>query len=466
MRMGKLESTRSCYHLQREMHCRGCRHLVAALAAMCVLAVTLNTARVTRSRRLTSSSTVVLSSHARRFPDAESLQPLLQAAAPAAALAAASPSASDRTVATTVPAAPVLLVNCSGTPHLELWGALVQPGDSNEQASASECCRSCREYEPTPDTLNGAQCNTWVYHPLNRQCWLKHQKPEELKHALAAIARGGGTKSPWVSGVNLEERPCTSCVVPASYEGCISKDRCNTSRACGSPAIDGYSHVVRRVAASRARAHADVAREQAITLEQAARAGGATPPERSLSRSLAPTLPQVPRAYSARAGRTQDNKCLTNSPTAVLYRALLSNGTRLVGVSEMNADYDGLGVRWGINHKKETWEQCEAACSAHNEGGRRAGAGPFNSLPCNAWTWCSRPKCFEPDAHSHSFGDCWLKFTELPWAPEVNMRTPMLKSFMRRHQKQMIDGVPWHAGALIPPWMKLGPGTWGPRAFW
>ena len=94
------------------------------------------------------------------------------------------------------------------------------------------------------------------------------------------------------------------------------------------------------------------------------------------------------------------------------------------------------------------------------------GGGPFGGLPCNVWTWCSQPVCFEPDAHKHSFGDCWHKFTELPEAPEVNMRHPMRASFMQRHRNQMKDGVTWHSGALLPPGVKWTNGTWGPRAYW
>jgi len=46
-------------------------------------------------------------------------------------------------------------------------------------------------------------------------------------------------------------------------------------------------------------------------------------------------------------------------------------------------------------------------------------AANFELLPCNAFAWCSEEECFEPDAHKHSKGDCWLKFTEGPAAPEV-----------------------------------------------
>ena len=295
---------------------------------------------------------------------------------------------------------------CDGAPHTELWGAVVHPGNENLQASAADCCTSCRAYEPTLDVLSGGQCNTWVYNPTTRHCWLKHQKEAELTKAAATVAarqRAGGTgTSPWHSGVWLEHKACADCVAPAVYNGCIGKDRCNTSRACGSPAIDGYSHV--------------------------------------------------------------DPRCFESSPTARLYQRLVAAKAVLHAVSEQHADYDGLGVRWGIGHKKQTWRECEQACRDHTPA---ASGGPFARLPCNVWTWCSRTKCFEPDAHKHSFGDCWLKFTENPEAPEVNMRTPgMRAAFMKRHRADMVDGVSWVSGALLAPGVRFTNGTWGPRAYW
>ena len=300
----------------------------------------------------------------------------------------------------------------NGTAHVELWGSLVLAGTDNEQPTAADCCRSCAEYEPTLDVLNGAQCNAWVWHLTEpHACWLKYQKPEELPHALKRVREGPppNSKVPWASGVNQQIKPCADCIAPTNYNGCIGKDRCNTSRACGSPAIDGYSHV--------------------------------------------------------------EPKCIAKSPTALLYKKLFEEGTKLVAYHDLAADYDGLGVKWGIGHYKATWQECEEACRSFNP---KTGGGPFVGLPCNVWTWCSRKKCFEPDAHSHSFGDCWLKFTELPESPEVNQRTPsssetsgeMKPSFMRRHKNQMVGGCSWVSGALLAPGAKMTNGTWGPRAYW
>ena len=80
---------------------------------------------------------------------------------------------------------------------------------------------------------------------------------------------------------------------------------------------------------------------------------------------------------------------------------------------------------------------------------------------------CSQPHSFEPAAHKHAFGDYWLKFSE---APEVNMRVPMLKSYMQRHRKELptheAKHFPWWSGVLLLAGTRLSNGTWGPRAFW
>ena len=299
------------------------------------------------------------------------------------------------------------LGNCTGLVRAELWGGLVMHGGSNTQPTAGECCRSCREYEPSLDVLDGAQCTSWVWHPTRHECWLKHQPRADLEQSARRLlaAPESERKNAWTSGIVVGAKPCATCTPPERYNGCVTKRLCNTSRACGSPAIDGYAHV--------------------------------------------------------------DSECLEVSPTARQYAALLASGSALVGHHEEGLDLDGLGVRWGIGHTKSTWEQCEAACRAHRPTpADKPRQGPFSRLPCNVWTWCAQPKCFEPDAHTHSFGDCWLKFSELPESPEVNMRTPMLRTYMQRHRKEMAAGFPWVSGVLLPEGVELTNGTWGPRAYW
>lgn len=101
--------------------------------------------------------------------------------------------------------------------------------------------------------------------------------------------------------------------------------------------------------------------------------------------------------------------------------------------------------------------------------------GLFGALPCNAWVWCpvGVKRCFEPDAHTHTGGDCWLKFTEVPEAVEVNARGTMEDpattrdgvTFKTRH-KDAHDIVPWVSGVLLPAGVVPTNGTWGPRAQW
>lgn len=300
---------------------------------------------------------------------------------------------------------------CTGRSHLELWGDLIENGRDNEQPTAADCCKSCRLFDPDPDVANGRQCNVWVWHPERRECWLKHQRAPDLNVSAkraTEVAPAAGT--PWTSGVWLGVKPCTACTIPRRFNGCISKSLCNTSRSCGSPAVDGYAHV--------------------------------------------------------------DVKCFEASSTARQYASLLSDGTPLVAFHELGADFDGLGVHWGIGHTKQTWEECEQSCRAHRPS---ASGGAFSRLPCNTWTWCGATRCFEPDAHSHAFGDCWLKFQEIPGQPEVNQRSPgMLARWRKRHRHEMArapflvsdDNVTWVSGVLLPPGEELGTGTWGPRAYW
>ena len=141
---------------------------------------------------------------------------------------------------------------------------------------------------------------------------------------------------------------CTDCVPPREYRGCISKDLCNTSHACGSPAIDGYSHV-------------EVYPSPNLNPNRYLRL------RLSLSLTLTPTLTltlTITLSLTLTLSLTQVD-CLEASPTAKLYLELLARGTKLTPVHELQADYDGLGVRWGIGHNHPNWQACEAACVAH-----------------------------------------------------------------------------------------------------
>lgn len=174
-----------------------------------------------------------------------------------------------------------------------------------------------------------------------------------------------------------------------------------TSRVCGSPAVDGYAHIK---------------------------------PE-----------------------------CLHASKTAQWWEEVKPDPfTDLVAHIEHNADYDGVAVAWGINNKKRNVEECARACREHKPNPQDTG---FGSLPCNAFVFCADTVCFEPDAHKHTEGDCWLKFTEGPASPEVNMRGKITVDQKERHPTAP-EMVQWHAGVLLPRNVKLTNGTWSPRYYW
>eukprot|EP00798_Chlamydomonas_sp_ICE-L_P012331 gene12331-15505_t len=176
------------------------------------------------------------------------------------------------------------------------------------------------------------------------------------------------------------------------------------SRVCGHPAIDGYSHVV----------------------------------------------PQ----------------CLEDSPTNKWWQNYYAQGGKqadLVMHVEKSAGYDGLAVGWGINNKVKSAEECGQQCLDHMP--NYQGQGPYDKLPCNAFVWCPDDVCFEPDAHHHTKGDCWLKFTEGPASPELNQRGKLPDWYMKKHA----DAPPivqWWSGVLLPAGIEPNNGTWGPRYQW
>lgn len=157
--------------------------------------------------------------------------------------------------------------------------------------------------------------------------------------------------------------------------------------------------------------------------------------------------------------------CLEESPTAQWWKKYYSRGgnqSDLVVHIERHADYDGLAVVWGIGNNYDTVEQCAEHCKRHMPG---VVPGPFINLPCNAFAFCPDETCFEPDAHKHHKGNCWLKFTEGPAYPEVNMRGDLPEDYKKRHPAAP-DRVQWHSGVLLPKGVPPSKGIWGPRWKW
>lgn len=158
-------------------------------------------------------------------------------------------------------------------------------------------------------------------------------------------------------------------------------------------------------------------------------------------------------------------KCLYSSPAAKWWKEWEAGGGQrqdLVVHIEKSADYDGLAVAWGIGNTKASVEECAEACRAHKA---NPGGSLFEPLPCNAFAFCPDEVCFEPDAHSHSKGDCWLKFTEGPASPEVNFRGEIRAEQRARHPKAP-NAVQWQSGVLLPKGVQLTNGSWSPRYDW
>lgn len=131
----------------------------------------------------------------------------------------------------------------------------------------------------------------------------------------------------------------------------------------------------------------------------------------------------------AHAASTEGVRCLEESPTATLYKeamlkaAVDGEGPEATDVAVLlfseNVSIDGLAVAWGPTNKQESIIECARACVRHVPSGH----GVFGNLPCNAFVFCPELECFEPDAHDHTQGDCWLKVRPLP--TERPWRVPM-----------------------------------------
>ena len=174
------------------------------------------------------------------------------------------------------------------------------------------------------------------------------------------------------------------------------------------------------------------------------------------------------------AGSAEGVSCLERSPTAILYKKARLEAASADGGGDgddgldivllENVSLDGLAVAWGPSNKKESVLDCARACVKHQV---PSGHGIYRNLPCNAFAFCPDPECFEPDAHQHTMGDCWLKFTELPHVPELNQVGAMSEQYRARHANAP-EVTQWTSGVVLLPQMSQNftGGVWGPRAEW
>ena len=153
--------------------------------------------------------------------------------------------------------------------------------------------------------------------------------------------------------------------------------------------------------------------------------------------------------------------CLRESPTFQQWAEETQEGKikegRRVWV-EKGVSYDGIGVKWGPHNKKDSAYECALDCLNFVPDLNA------NQFPCNLFVYCPDDECFEPDAHTHTKGDCWLKFAERPHVPEINQRGTMYSAFRERHPD--FDHTQWISGAVIGTEVGMTKGRWGPRSAW
>ena len=137
------------------------------------------------------------------------------------------------------------------------------------------------------------------------------------------------------------------------------------------------------------------------------------------------------------------------------YRYTWRPPTDLKCGTEMHADYDGTRAwNWGLDKSQHvaTAAECCAKCFAHTR--------------CNSWVFCPEPRCYAPDAHKHTFGECWLKDQRDPAAPSVNMRGNYTDRYRARAgHHQAPAQVHWISGAIRLTRPATN-GTWSGRAVW
>ena len=361
---------------------------------------------------------------------------------------ASRPRADPRDAATRIPPPPPppsprslpddATTSCRGEAHLELAGEVVPGGwgadPSNRVDAPGRCCAMCRA---------NPQCDAWVHcgdaacGDRRGQCWLKRQP--ELSPGDVPIAQDMGPTCPWTSG----------------YLGHANGDANGDGDGGGDGGGDGDGD-------------GDIPVDGDIPGDPLFRrldpnAGSASPPARARECGD----PAVDGYAHV------DPKCLETSRTNREFDASPAARAELVAWYEPHASYDGLAVRWGIGHRAASAKACASRCRDHAPG--PPNAGPFANLPCNAWVWCPTNvrRCFEPDAHTHGAGDCWLKFTETPESPQVNQRGAnddrRMEARGMKYRSRHADApskTHWTSGVMLPPGQTPSNGTFGPRALW
>lgn len=107
--------------------------------------------------------------------------------------------------------------------------------------------------------------------------------------------------------------------------------------------------------------------------------------------------------------------------------------------AELHTDYDGVAVRWGLTHHRDSAADC---CQACIEQAKRAKPG---QMKCNIWVYCpAETGCHSPDKYEHKYQECWLKYAE---KPKLNFKDKYSEKYRNAHPTAPLV-VPWVSGAI------------------
>ncbi|KAE8683620.1 DNAJ heat shock N-terminal domain-containing protein isoform 1 [Hibiscus syriacus] len=107
--------------------------------------------------------------------------------------------------------------------------------------------------------------------------------------------------------------------------------------------------------------------------------------------------------------------------------------------AELHTDYDGVAVRWGLTHHKESAADCCQACLYQAKNAKPG------DKRCNIWVYCpSETGCYSPDKYQHRHMECWLKFSE---KPRLNFKDRYSEAYRDAHPKVPVM-VPWVSGII------------------
>ncbi|KAK9220182.1 hypothetical protein WN943_008830 [Citrus x changshan-huyou] len=107
--------------------------------------------------------------------------------------------------------------------------------------------------------------------------------------------------------------------------------------------------------------------------------------------------------------------------------------------AELHTDYDGVAIRWGLTHHRDSAADC---CQACIEQAKRAKPG---QMKCNIWVYCpAETGCHSPDKYEHKYQECWLKYAE---KPKLNFKDRYSEKYRNAHPAAPLV-VPWVSGVI------------------